>query len=68
MPIQINLKSKNQCKASPVRIYETGRDNFSGILVRLDKRLGTNLLGLFLKIYVYVRYNKFVKSLKKLFS
>jgi hypothetical protein len=65
---QINLKSKNQCKASSVRVYETGRDAFSRIVIRLDNRLGTNLLGLFLKLYVYVRYNKFAKLFKKLFS
>jgi hypothetical protein len=68
MPTQINLKSKNQCKASSVRIYETGRDAFSRIVIRLDNRLGTNLLGLFLKLYVYVRYNKLAKLFKKLFS
>jgi hypothetical protein len=68
VPLRISLKSKNQCKALSVRIYETGRDEFSNRVTWLDNRLGTNLLGLFLKLYVYVRYNKFVKLFKKLFS
>lgn len=68
MAMETNLKNKIQCKASSVRIHETGKDAFSRIANRLDNRLGTNLLGLFLKLYVYVRYNKFAKLFKKLFS
>lgn len=66
-PIDLILRSKNQCKPLKNRLHENSRDYVNFLSKRFDDNTGLNSRKSLLKIYIFFRYNRIIKKFRDFF-